>query len=374
MAETVKYPEGWKKLRVALSHDWLTGMRGGEKCLELLGAGFPDAHLYCLLYKKGSVSDTIASRPIHTSWLQYVPGIPKYYRFFLPVFPLAIRTMGKPDADLLISTSHCAAKALPIRKNTRHLCYCFTPMRYAWTFRDEYFGASRLKHLLLAPPLAGLRAWDKSNSKGVHRFVGISHHVRKRIEQYYGREADVVYPPADTLFYTPDASVAREDFDLIVSALVPYKRVDMAVRAYMKSGRKLVVVGSGTEYEKLKSQSGSNISFLGWQSNENIRDLYRRCRFLIFPGEEDFGIVPVEAMACGTPVLAYNRGGATETVDRGISGLFFDEQSPEELNRTRDDAESVRWDHNLIRKRSERFSQQVFTDEIALSIDRCLQA
>lgn len=360
-------------MRVALAHDWLTGMRGGEKCLVLLGAGFPDAPLYCLLHKKGSVSDVITNRTIHTSWLQYIPGITRHYRYFLPSFPLAIRTLGRPDAELLISTSHCAAKALPTKKETRHLCYCFTPMRYAWTFHDEYFGASRLKRAVLSPTLAGLRMWDKANSKNVDHFVAISRHVQKRIEQFYGREADVVYPPADTGFYTADESTAREDTDLVVSALVPYKRIDLVVEAYKKSGRKLIVVGTGTEFERLKTMAGRNISFLGWQSNEAIRDLYRKCRFLLFPGEEDFGIVPVEAMACGMPVLAFGQGGVTETVENGKTGLFFNQQTADGINDCRHAAENVSWDSFFIRKHAEKFSQQAFIDGVNLSINQCLR-
>ncbi|HMP90535.1 MAG TPA: glycosyltransferase [Kiritimatiellia bacterium] len=368
----ITYPAEWKDLRVALSHDWLTGMRGGEKVLELLAAGFQHAPLYTLLHKKGSVSEIITRRPVHTSWLQHVPGITRHYRYFLPTFPLAIRTMGRADADLLISTSHCAAKALPITTTTRHLCYCFTPMRYAWTFHDEYFGASPVKKAILSPLLGGMRRWDHANSNNVHRFVAISRHVQKRIEQFYGRDADVVYPPADTTFYAPDASIEREDFDLIVSALVPYKRVDLAVDAYTKSGRNLVVVGTGTEYEKLKSRAGPTIQFMGWQSNENIRDLYRRCRMLIFPGEEDFGIVPVEAMACGTPVLAYGRGGALETITDGVSGIFFNEQSVDQLLLGREKAGAVPWSQKEIRRRAEQFSQQAFVDGISASIRACL--
>ena len=200
MTQTVTYPEAWRSLDVALTHDWLTGMRGGEKVLELLAAGFPAAPLYCLLHKPGAVSDAITRRTIHTSVLQHVPGVFKHYRYLLPTFPLAMRTLGRVDADLLISTSHCAAKALRTTPRTRHLCYCFTPMRYAWTFHDEYFGASKLKQAVLAPMLGAMRCWDKANSAGVDRFVGISRHVQQRIEQFYHREADVVYPPADTAF------------------------------------------------------------------------------------------------------------------------------------------------------------------------------
>jgi glycosyltransferase involved in cell wall biosynthesis len=368
----VQYPESWKNLRVALAHDWLTGMRGGEKCLELLGEGFPSAPLYCLVHKKGSVSAIIENREIHASALRHVPNIEKYYRYFLPTFPLAIRTMGRPDADLLISTSHCAAKALPKRKHTKHLCYCFTPMRYAWTFREEYFGGSAFKQALLTPTLAALRAWDKSNSRYVDRFVAISHHVRKRIENFYGREADVVYPPADTEYYTPEPTVAREDFDLIVSALVPYKKIDLAVRAYTATGRRLIVVGTGTEFERLKSIAGPSVTLFGWQPDERIRDLYRRCRFLVFPGEEDFGIVPVEAMACGTPVIALRRGGVMETVNEGVTGVFFDEQTEAELNRAVTAAASISWNPGFIRAHAETFSRQTFVDQLAGSIRRCL--
>ena len=371
MVQQVTYPPEWQSIRAALSHDWLTGMRGGEKVLELLAAGFPAAPLYCLLHKPGAVSDVIARHEIRTSVLQRIPGIERHYRYFLPTFPLAIRTIGRVDADLLISTSHCAAKALPHTERTRHLCYCFTPMRYAWTFHDEYFGASKLKQMALAPVLGALRRWDKANSAGVHRFVGISRHVQQRIERFYGREADVVYPPADTGFYTPDPGVSREDFDLVVSALVPYKCVDLAVDAYTASGRQLVVIGAGTEFERLRKTAGSSVRFLGWQPDDVIRDHYRRCRFLVFPGEEDFGIVPVEAMACGAPVIAFGRGGVTETVVEGKTGVFFTSQSVGSLNDARAEAGRISWDHGAIRDRAGDFSQQAFIDGITTSIERC---
>jgi len=369
---SLTYPPDWKNMKVALVHDWLTGMRGGEKCLELLGAGFPHAPLFCLLHKQGSVSEIITRRQIHTSWLQHIPGIARHYRYFLPAFPLAIHTIGKPDADLLISTSHCAAKALPVKKETRHLCYCFTPMRYAWTFHDEYFGASWLKRAALAPALAGLRSWDKANSAGVNRFVAISRHVQKRIETFYGREADVVYPPADTDFYTVDDHAKREDVDLVVSALVPYKRIDLVIKAYNQSGRRLKVVGTGTEFNQLKAQAGPRIEFLGWQSDETIRDLYRTCRFLLFPGEEDFGIVPVEAQACGMPVIAFGKGGVTETVLDEKTGLFFHQQTAEAIMASISAADHITWNTKNIRLQAEKFSQQAFIDGMDASIRRCL--
>jgi len=367
----VQYPASWPSQSVALCHDWLTSMRGGEKVLELLGAGFPQADLYCLLYKPGSISPTIEQRRIHTSILQKVPGIYTRYRYLLPLFPFAVRTLGTAEADLLISTSHCAAKALRKRNGAKHLCYCFTPMRYAWTFHEEYFGRSILKRAMLAPVLGSLRRWDRNNSAGVDLFVAISRHVQARIENFYGRESDIVYPPADTNFYTLDRTRPREDFDLVVSALVPYKRVDLAVSAYTRTGRRLVVVGAGIEFDRLKASAGPSVSFLGWQPNEKIRELYQTCRHLIFPGEEDFGIVPVEAMACGAPVLAFNRGGTTETVVHGSTGLFFEKKTPDCLIDCIRQAEARPWNHEMIRRRAEDFSQQKFIDGMAASLDRC---
>jgi glycosyltransferase involved in cell wall biosynthesis len=372
-APPVHYPESWATLNTALAHDWLTGMRGGEKCLELIASGFPRAELYSLLHKQGAVSPIIENRRIHTSALQAIPGIAKTYRYFLPAFPLALRTLGRPDADLLISTSHCVVKSLPVRQDARHLCYCFTPMRYAWTFHDEYFGGASLKGALVKPLLASLRRWDRSTARRVDRFVAISHHVRRRIEQFYDREADVVYPPADTGFYAPDSATPREDFDLIVSALVPYKRIDLAVEAYTRSGRRLVIIGTGTEFEKLKAAAGPAISFLGWQSDESIREHYRRCRFLIFPGEEDYGIVPVEAMACGTPVIAFGRGGALETIANGVSGIFFEQQTADALAEALRAAELHPWSPAAIRAHAETFGPQPFIDGLDNAIQACLK-
>lgn len=345
--------------RVALCHDWLTGMRGGERCLELLCEAWPDAPLYTLLANPDAVSDIIRNRTIHTSFLQRLPGIEKRYRNFLPLFPAAIKNMPAvpSDVELLISTSHCVAKSLPTGPETKHLCYCFTPMRYAWLFHEEYFG---WKAPVLKPLLGGMRWWDRRTAQRVDRFVAISHHVRKRIEAFYGRDADVVYPPVDTTFFTLGDEAEPEDFDLILSALVPYKRVDLAVEAYRASGRRLKVVGSGGELDRLKALGGPSVEFLGRISDEEIRDLYRRCRLLVFPGEEDFGIVPLEAMACGRPVVAYGKGGAMETIADGESGVFFSEQCVESLNAAVTRAGEMSWDRDAVRAQAVKFEQNAF--------------
>jgi glycosyltransferase involved in cell wall biosynthesis len=358
-------------IQAALCHDWLTGMRGGERVLELLADRYPDAPIYTLLHNPGSVSDRIESHTIHTSPLQNIPGIFDHYRNFLPLMPLMARSWKpSPDLQVMISTSHCVAKAIRTAPGTKHICYCFTPMRYAWLFQEEYF-PHPVTRALLSPILGGLRHWDKAISDRVDRFVAISEHVRKRIKQFYGRDADVIYPPADTEFFTPDDS-PRQEFDFLISAMVPYKKVDLAIRAYTETGYPLKVMGSGSGLDELKQIAGPNIEFLGRQPDEILRECYRTCRFLLFPGEEDFGIVPVEAMACGTPVIAYGRGGATETVEDGVSGLLFHEQTPEALWCAVEEAATKSWDPVTIRKRAEQFDKGSFSEGMERIISETL--
>ncbi|HBA82645.1 MAG TPA: glycosyltransferase family 4 protein [Verrucomicrobia bacterium] len=367
------FPESWKPLKTILAHDWLTGMRGGEKVLELLCDGFPRAPIYTLLHNPGSVSKRIARHPIHTSWLQTIPKVERHYRYFLPFFPSAIERFRLPEADLLISTSHCVAKGIRPAPGTKHICYCFTPMRYAWTFYEDYFGRNPLKKILLQPTLAALRSWDRRASQRVDRFVAISHHVSDRIRRFYERDCDVVYPPVDTHFYTPGPA-GHDHFDLITSALVPYKRLDIAIEAYSQLGWPLKIVGTGTELNALQAKAAPNIQFLGWLPDEQVRELYRQCRLLVFPGEEDFGIVPVEAQACGKPVVAFRRGGVIETVVEGHTGVFFDAQAPEALLQAVKECSVMPWNSTSIRQNAERFSTQKFLDGLNHSIQKCLSS
>jgi glycosyltransferase involved in cell wall biosynthesis len=253
-------------------------------------------------------------------------------------------------------------------------------MRYAWLFYEEYFGTNLIKKAVLKPILARLREWDRQTCERVDRFVTLSRHVQKRIREFYGREADVVYPPVKTDFWTPAPGqpvgprpgTELGSYDLVVSALVPYKRVDLAVKAYTRSGAKLVLVGGGPEARRLRSLAGPNIQWTGGLSDEKIRDLYRNCRALIFPGEEDFGIVPVEAQACGRPVVAYGRGGALETVADGVSGLFFREQTEDALLEAVTRCATRAWDPGAIREHAEQFSESRFRREFGASLEKCL--
>jgi glycosyltransferase involved in cell wall biosynthesis len=322
--------------RVALVHDWLTGYRGGEKCLAVLCRQFPDAPLYTLLHARGSLPDVIERMDIRPSFLQWLPRIERYYRYTLPLMPLAARWRIAP-CDLVVSLSHAVAKAAKPPARVPHVCYCFTPMRYAWHMRESYFAdrVRGLKARAVDRLLAALRAWDRRTARRVTHFVAISETVRRRIAECYDRDSIVIYPPVDTDFYTPDPAVRREDYYLVISAFAPYKRVDLAVEACNRLARRLVVIGSGQDAERLKAMAGPTVEFLGWRPDAELRDHLRRCRALLFPGEEDFGIVPVEANACGTPVVAYGRGGATETVvplaRDGSSGEWFEEQSVDSL-------------------------------------------
>ena len=368
-----KIPDNWPKdISAALCHDWLTGMRGGERVLEILCDGFPEAEIYTLLANRGAVSETISRHTIHTSRLQHIPGVFKHYRSMLPLFPAAVRNLHPGKVDLMVSTSHCVAKSIITQPETKHLCYCFTPMRYAWTFFDEYFGDNPVKAALAKPTLAALRRWDRATADRVDRFVAISEHVRKRIKKFYRREADVVYPPVDTGRCTPGDNPGQGGFDLIVSAMVPYKRLDLAIAAYTELGYPLKVVGVGGQREKLQKDAPDNIEFLGWQTDDDVLELYRNCRMLIFPGEEDFGIVPLEAQACGRPVVAFGRGGALETVKENVSGIFFEEQTVESLLDGIKRCAAHDWNPAEIRTNAERFDIFNFTATLAESMRRCL--
>ena len=356
-------------LRVVLGHDWLTGMRGGERVLELFCRTFPDAPLATLLANPPSVSAPIREREITTSFMQRIPGVTRHYRRLLPLMGAAATSLRIPRGDLLLTTSSCVAHAFRPPEGMKMLCYCFTPMRYAWLFPREYLGP--VKAAIAAPYLAYLRRWDRRHAQHVDRFVAISRHVQERIKRFYGQESEVVYPPVDTARCTPaaDGGAGNGGYDLIVSALVPYKRVDLAVEAYARLGYPLKVVGTGSAAKKIARRAAPNVEFLGWRSDDDVLALYRNCRFLVFPGEEDYGLVPLEAMACGKPVIAFGRGGATETIAEGVSGIFFCEQTADAIRDAVGRAERARWDCAAVRARALKFGEDQFLEGMA----RCVR-
>jgi glycosyltransferase involved in cell wall biosynthesis len=367
-------------VRVALVHDWLTGMRGGERCLEVFCELFPEADLYTLLHLPGSVSAVIERRRIVTSFVQRLPGAASGYRNYLPLFPAAVAGFDLAAYDLVISSSHCVAKGARARRGALHLCYCFTPMRYVWDLYGDYFGAraSLPVRLLMPPVAAALRRWDRRASERVDRFVAISRHIAARIERSYGRQADVIHPPVDLSRFR--LGEGPGEFYLIVSALTPYKRVDLAVAAANRLGVRLAIVGSGPEEARLRALAGPTVEFLGWRDDAEVSDLYPRCRALLFPSLEDFGIAPLEAMAAGRPVIAFGRGGVRETVvpldgaDEPPTGLFFDAQTADALAAAilRFEANSHRFEPKALRARAEAFDRPVFRERLARYIDTCV--
>ncbi len=325
-------PAKLSKLKVSLAHDWLTGMRGGEKVLQALLEIFPRAPLYTLVHVPHSVSLFINDRVIHTSFIQHLPGAKRLYRHYLPFFPLAIKNMQVHDCDLLLSTSHCAIKALKARG--RHISYIHSPMRYVWDQYQQYYNqAGIITRLGMAAARPFLQHWDKTTVGNVNGFMANSQNVAERVRRTYKREAHVVYPPVELLRFTPRPG--PKNYYLVVSALVPYKRVDLAVAACTKLNLPLKVVGTGPQAKTLQAMAGASVEFLGWRDNHQLAELYAGAKAFLFPGEEDFGITPLEAAACGCPVLAFGKGGATETVlgqhSPTPTGRFFYEQSVDAL-------------------------------------------
>ncbi|MEW5983329.1 MAG: glycosyltransferase [Acidobacteriota bacterium] len=355
---------------MALVHDWLTGMRGGEKALEAICEIYPDADLFTLLHVPGSVSPVIERRRIVTSFLQRLPRPAAWYRHYLPLFPTAIESFGFDGYDLVVSVSHCVAKSIVRPGRTRHICYCLTPVRYAWDQFDAYFGPARVGRLAsaaLRPMLAGLARWDARTARRVDRYVAISQHVARRIERYYNVAASVVYPPVDTEFFHPDGR-APGGHALVVSALVPYKRIDVAIDACARAGVPLRIVGNGPDSVRLRRQAGAGVSFLGRLSDEDIRQEYRQAGVVLLPGVEDFGIVPLEAQACGRPVVALAAGGALETIRHGETGFHVEERSPEAFAAGVRRALDERLDGGRIRAHAERFSRPRFVAEMRASL------
>ena len=349
-----------------LVHDWLTGRRGGEQVLAALCRLFPEADLLTLTHRPGSVGPDIETRRIRASFINRLPNATRWYRHYLPLFPAAIEQFDLDDADLIVSTSHCAAKAVVATGRARHACYCHSPMRYAWDQFDSYFGPARVgaaANAAMRPILAWLARWDASTAHRVDQFLANSAHVADRIARYYNRQSVVVYPPVDTAFFSPDASPPGEYF-LVVSALVPYKRIDVAIRAAAQRRVPLVIAGTGPDERRLRALAGSDVTFLGQVSGDELRALYRGARALLQPGHEDFGIATVEALACGRPVVALGHGGALEIVDDGLTGVLVDPATPDALAAGMSRLDTLALAPERARASALRFSPARFDDAV----------
>jgi glycosyltransferase involved in cell wall biosynthesis len=360
-------------MKVALVHDWLTGNRGGEKVLLELARLFPDATLFTLFRFPGTVPAEIEALAILTTFVQRFVSPGRDYRKLLPLFFPAAESWDLSGFDLVLSSSHCVAKNARKGAGAVHVCYCHTPVRYLNDQFDDYVQGRSVPFRVAASLLrAPLRARDAAVAPRVDAFLANSENVRERIGRLYGREAEVVFPPADVEFYVPGLPRERRGF-LIVSAFAPYKRLDDAVETANRLRLPLTIAGAGPEGARLARRAGETIRFAGTPSDEILRELYRSAEALLMPGEEDFGIVPVEAQACGTPVIALGRGGATETVLDGRTGVLYPEPGPDGLNGAIDRFRSLRFNEQEIVRNAARFSRGRFRQRIQEALDSALR-
>ena len=305
--------------------------------------------------------------------MQHLPWVKRLYRAYLPLFPAAVEHLDLDGFDVVLSISHCAVKSVIKARGATHVCYCLTPMRYAWDQFDAYFGperTGRVGSVIMRRVMNHMARWDRDTASRADRYVAISHYVAGRIRRYYNRDATVVYPPVDTTFFTPATQSHRsEPYALVVSALVPYKRIDVAIEATRLAGVPLKIVGDGPDRDRLERGAGPHTTFLGRLPDDHIRDLYRHAAATLLPGEEDFGIVPVEAQACGGPVVAFGRGGATETVIDGLTGILVEDASPAAFADGISRAMSSSFDRAAIRHHAEQFSRERFVEHIATLVE-----
>ncbi len=361
-------------MKIALVHDYLIHQGGSENCVEALLEIFPQAVIYTCYFNKETMPARWQTYDIRSSFLQKFALGGKNYQnrlqYFLPLMPLAYESLDLRDYDLVISSCHAYAKGVLTRVNTLHISYIHTPTRYLWDLYQDYlqdYSTNAFKKVLIPPILHYLRLWDFQAAQRPGQLVANSRYVARRIETYYRRAAVVINPPVDVDYFQPVAQ-PRADYYLITSRWVPYKRADLAIQAFNQLGLRLVVAGAGPELANLQALAGANIEFLPYQSRASLRDLLANCKALIFPGEEDFGILPVEAQACGRPVLAFGRGGAVETVKPGVTGLLFAQQTVASLVAAVQACEHISWDSRVIREHSEHFSRQRYQAELGALI------
>jgi glycosyltransferase involved in cell wall biosynthesis len=362
-------------MKVAIVHYWLVGMRGGEKVVEALCEMYPQADIFTHVYAPEMVSEKIRQHRIIPTFINSLPRAASMYKTYLPLMPMALEQLDLRDYDLIISSESGPAKGIIAPANALHVCYCHTPMRYIWNMYHDYRNSAGWMARLMMPSLAHyLRMWDVTSAARVDSFVANSVTVARRIHRYYGADASVIHPPVDTSAFSIAAPSELEDYFLMAGELVSYKRPDLAVHAFNKMGLKLVVIGGGEMLDQIRRIAGPSVTVLGSQPFDVLRQHYSRCRALIFPGEEDFGMVPVEAMASGRPVVAFGRGGATETVTDGVSGVFFGEQTVEAISAAVKSLADMEIDPERISKLARQFGQDRFFQKMRTHIDGLLTA
>src|SRR5436190_2032469 len=361
-------------MKVAIIHYWLVGMRGGEKVIEALCEMYPQADIFTHVYDPEMMSDRIRRHRVIPTYINALPRATRMYKTYLPLMPLALEQLDLRGYDLIISSESGPAKGIIAPAEALHVCYCHTPMRYIWNMYHDYRdSAGRLARLMMPPLTHYLRMWDVTSAARVDSFVANSATVARRIRRYYGADAAVIHPPVDTDAFSIAAPSELDDYYLMAGELVSYKRPDLAVRAFNDMKLKLVVIGGGEMLDEIRRLAGPTVTVMGSQPFEVLNQHYARCRALIFPGEEDFGMVPVEAMASGRPVVAFGRGGAVETVVEGLSGVFFGEQTVEAISSAVKALASLEIDPHKIAEHAQQFGREQFFRKMREHIDRLLE-
>ena len=361
-------------MKVAIVHEWLSVYGGSERVVEVLHELFPEAPIYTLVYDKDNMPERFKNYDIRTTFVQKLPFAKKKYPHYLPFMPKAFEELDLTEYDLVLTSSSSCCKGVITRSDALNICYCYTPIRYVWEFYYEYTKEMRgLKKWFVSHVIHKIRMWDRLAADRVDYFIAISHYIQDRISKYYRRESKVIFPPVNTHLY--EIAPKKQDYYLIVSRLVTYKRIDLAIEAFNKLGLPLVIIGGGPEEKKLKAMAKENIIFLGRLSDEEIARYYAESKAFIFPGEEDFGITPVEAQASGTPVIAYGRGGVMDTVKDSKTGILFREQTSESLIAAIElfEAVGVSYDSVQIKLHSEAFAVSKFKENLLLYIEQCIE-
>lgn len=358
-------------MRIAIIHDYLNQYGGAERVLERLHELYPEAPVYTSIYDPQSMPDEYRRWDIRTSFMQRLPGVMRHHQVYLPVYPLAFESFDLKQYDVVLSNSSAWSKGVITPPSTLHLSYCLTPMRWVWNYR-EYVQRERLgrvARIALPGIMNWLRLWDRTTADNVDHFATISRAVAARVGKYYRRESVIIYPPVDTGAF--QISESQDDYFLVVSRLIPYKRIDIAVEAFNQLGLPLLIIGDGRDRAALEAKAGSNVHFLGKVPDKEVKRYFSRCRALIFPGEEDFGITPVEAQAAGRPVIAYAGGGALDTVQEGITGRLFSPQTPEALAEAVRSFDQSEFDPLEIRNCAEQFDTAAFKATLSRWVQRC---
>jgi glycosyltransferase involved in cell wall biosynthesis len=351
-------------MKLAITHDWLTVPGGAEKVVKRWYDLYPESSVYTSVFDESKIGHIFDKKRVVPSFMQKVPFSKKYYTKMLTLMPRAFEEFDLSAYDVVLSSSSSCSKGVITTPDALHIAYVHSPMRYAWDLYHEYYGsAGALARFVMRRTMPGIRQWDVISSMRVDHFIANSNFVARRIKKYYRRDADVIFPPVNTEFYTPGSDEA-EDYYLIISRFVPYKKIDLAIQACNTLKRRLVIIGGGPDESRLRDLAGPTIEFKGALEDEDVREYYRRCRAFLFPALEDFGITPVEAQACGRPVIALRKGGALDTVIEGKTGVFFPRQDVESLVTAMTELESQEWDSSFIRRHAEGFSSERFDREI----------